>query len=305
MSAQTDADISDAIAALGKSLASIKERLAGQDERIAEIRSGRREYLDGEVHRLLPDINSRSLQRLQDEMPGFVDASVQAAFAENRKFLGLFAGSGYRQALLGLQTRLAHRLESGGDAMLASSGKELTFLQADREEIARLQGFTQGIYAQLQEVQGTGVALSGAVMEEIARIAQKAREMEALNEQQKKKKTENQTANEVQAGRWRDDDSWLVFASDISADLPNLIPRCPRAGGGSFDGAGASADFSGDSAPSRSRNDSGMSAVAASLAVGIGSSSAAEASSQTQDAVDDIGVGIPDIATDDSLGTFS
>lgn len=310
MSAQTDTDISEAIAALGKSLGAMQERLAGQDERIAELKTQRRSYLDGEVQRLMPDISGSSLQRLQDEMPDFVDPAVQSAFAGNRKFLGLFAGPAYRQALLGLQTRLAHRLEGGRDPMLKETGRELTHLLVDRDDIARLQDYTQGIFDQLQQVQNTGTALSPAVMEEIARIAQKAREMEEENAQQRKKKPKRVEDDDTD-NRWYNDDPWIGLASGISSDLSSQIPCQVRGGGGTYDGSGASADFSSDDASSGrgrsggdSRNDSGMAMAAGYLASGMGGGSGS-AGRDVSSSGDDAGVGLPDIATDDSLGTFS
>lgn len=293
MSAQTDTDISDAIAALGKSLAAIGDRLVSQDERIAELKAERRTYLDSEVQRLIPDISNRSLQRLKEEMPEFVDAAVQSAFAANRKFLGLFAGPGYRQALLGLQTRLAHRLEGGRDSRMKETGRELTHLQADLDELSRLQSHTQGMYEQLQQMQITGAHLSDAAKEEIARIAQKAREMEEEEKEnpQKKKRAPRQFADDGRSSNtsWDDDDSWIVFASDILTGWPDVNPGHVRAGGGSFDGAGASADFSNEGlSSSQDGNGSGMAAVAGALSAGIDSDATGS-----------------DIATDDSLGAFS
>lgn len=308
MSAQIDTDIADAINALRESQHAIDERLDGQTERIAALKVKRRRYLYDAVQRLVPDISSGSLRRLQQEMPEFIDASVQSAFADHRKFLGLFAGADYRQALLGLQTRLAHQLEGGRDPVMRESGDELAKLLADRDELTRLQGHTQDILDQLQRLQDSDAPLPAAISEEIARIAEKARAMALENAQRKKKQVRQSVSEDEQDDDASDDDAWIYFASTLSSDVHRSALM--HGGGGSYDGAGASADYRDEPAStsrfrerdSDTQNSTGMAMAAGYL---MAESSAVESSANDQDAGDDIGVGMPEIATDDSLGAFS
>lgn len=127
-----DSDLTRSIAALGQAVASLEGRLAQVDAHVRDARAARSDYVSGQVGNLLPAISGGVLERLRAAQPQFVDASVEQAFAQKRKILGLFAPSGYDAALTTLQTRLAHHLERAGDASLPEFDRRLRELEQER-----------------------------------------------------------------------------------------------------------------------------------------------------------------------------
>lgn len=240
--------------------------------KLAEIGRQRQLYLVSSAARLLPAISGRVLDALREQVPGFVTTVVERSFASHGKFLGLFAGRGYAEALTLLQTRLASHLDQirfgdiqKMDAEAVSLGTKKAAIDARLREARELEQL-------LKRAQERNIQLPATTAEQVGRIVRAAGTFEirpALATAGNRVVDRADASRDIESD---DTDLWFYLLTDIPVSARTLL-------------ADALAGHGRDHGGHRYAEDSAL-AVAASECV------------ESATALDLV-------ATDDSLGCFS
>lgn len=294
---QTDLEL--VLSAITESTRAAERKGARIDSQIRKLRLTRSTYLVDTAAMLLPAINSKTLQALREEAPGFVSHTVVDCFNSNHKFLWIFQGGEYRATLAVLRMRLANHLDRIKYGDLVRFDAEIERMTADLDahnaqskasaeqsaELLRLLG----------QVKARNVPLPAQAEAQIRKIADVARERTASNtrrQQTGSMPSRQQFVGSNNNSSGSDDfDLWLYMATDIPTSLRTLLLSAisthhhgtPTDSQGRFSGAGASGNW-GDDGPANSDStalDAAAAATAATALEGLA------------------------ISTDDSLGRFS
>lgn len=216
-------DIAAAIEALGQSQAVLGERSDELAMKLAEIDRQRQLYLVASAAQLLPAISGRVLDVLREQVPGFVTTVVEQSFASHGKFLGLFAGRGYAEALTLLQTRLASHLDQirfgdirKMDAEAVSLGTKKAAIDARLREARELQHL-------LKAAQERNIPLPATTAEQVGRIVRAAGTFESIPV---KPKTVSHASDDADASSDMDSDDtdlWFYLLTDIPVSARTLL----------------------------------------------------------------------------------
>jgi hypothetical protein len=323
-------DTQAAIASLSRALETV-ERLSGVHEaHIHEINTQRKAYLVKTTGELLPAINKRVLKDLRARKRAFVTREVEIAFADNGKFLGLFAGQRYHHALSMLQTRLASYLDETKHGDLLDMDGKIADM-TDKIVHLRLQGKeTRELLKLLQQAMKKDMELPAEVRAHVSKIADnyRARRPNSTQTDNSRSRFTPSHSQQVQVDEIDDyNDVMLYVATGFPTSTRTLLwdmiqtqqeatVDSIRGGGGSFGGGGASGDWS---TPSTSDNSNTMDTGGSAAGItAVGAGVAAVAVGGVVAATDGFGL-LPSqdsgadnsassntyIATDDSLGAFS
>ncbi len=245
--------------ALQRSLDSIATQLLSFNAALTNAKKKRADHIEAEVERLLPSISDDVLKNLQAAAPSFVDDTVQQAFADNGKFLGIFNRPGYQQAFAALRTRLAQHVDHSRMGALPRMDAELESIITERNELEKMQRETHDSLRMLEQATKNNVVLPPEAMAQISLMAANARDIaDGKNAAQLRNERRLPAAIADPAlRRFNDDDSddtdsWVYFATLIPSGLRSTLEsELSRPGmddvqgrGGSFDGGGASGNFS-------------------------------------------------------------
>lgn len=130
-----DRDISEALAALTRALASVEGRITAIGSEVTTLQRERRSNLMDEVDRLLPGITGSVMRKLRTQASAFVDGQIQQAFATHAKIFGLIRKPGYERALALLRTRLAAYLD-GSLPSITAIDEQIIKLSNEKIELA-------------------------------------------------------------------------------------------------------------------------------------------------------------------------
>lgn len=269
------------------------------DSQIRKLRLTRSTYLVDTAATLLPAINTKTLQALREEAPGFVSQTVVDSFSVNHKFLWIFKGGEYRSTLAMLRTRLANHLDriKYGDLVRFDAEIERMSAELDAHNAQSKASAEQSaeLLRLLGQVKARKVPLPAQAEAQIRKIADVARERTASNARRQQTGSmpskQQFVGSSNNSGGSDDFDLWLYMATDIPTSLRTLLLSAinthhhgmPTDSQGQFSGAGASGNW-GDDGPAQSDSTAQDSAAAATAATAL--------------------EGLA-ISTDDSLGRFS
>lgn len=306
-------DLDGAVSALSRAAEAIERRIDATDEAIKDVSRQRKAYLTDTAERLLPAISVSVLNLLREEVPTFVTSSVKQSFADNKKFLGIFAGKGYYQTLVLLQTRLASHLDQAKYGQLRAMDVDLSQLTVQKNSLNKQGSETRELLRLMQQARKSTAPLPVQLREQITQINKTVRagHVPAHKRQSAHVSSFSSSSSNYAAGRSSDDDLLLYMLTGIPTSMRTMLFEAVtepsrqvetetevfRGQGGGFGGGGASGDYSpsqdSDSFQSPSDNSGSASLVSAASMAGaavLGGVAAAE---------------IANIATDDSLGPFS
>lgn len=294
---QTDLEL--VLSAITESTRAAERKGERIESQIRNLRLTRSTYLVDTAAMLLPAINTKTLQALREEVPGFVSRTVVDSFKDNHKFLGIFKGGEYRATLAMLRTRLANHLDriKYGDLVRFDAEIDRMVLDLDVHNLQSKASAEQSadLLALLGQVKARKVPLPVQAEVQIRKIADVARERAASNarrQQANSMSSRQQFAGGNNTSSGSDDfDLWLYMATDIPTSLRTLLLSAinthhhgiPNDSQGQFSGAGASGNW-GDDGPAQSDSTAPDSAAAVTAATAL--------------------EGLA-ISTDDSLGRFS
>jgi hypothetical protein len=215
----------DAIASIAAAISTIERREAALGKRVARLLYDRKQFLTQKVEvEFLPAINHRVLSGLRLSLPAFVTPVVEQAFAENRKFLGLFAGAGYMHALTLLRTRLASHLERIGYGSLAGLEVEIGQVRAEIAVVNAKGREANDMLRLLQQARDRQVPLPQDVLDNLSTISQNAR---AGRERRRSAPSGNTAPSEAPLaaanGTSDDSDLWLYLLTDVPTSFRTML----------------------------------------------------------------------------------
>lgn len=332
MTTANNSDLVAAISSLSRTLETIERVSSAHDEEIATLNTERKAYLAKAAGDLLPAINKRVLADLHLAKANFVTAEILKAFKENRMFLGIFEGSGYRHALSMLQTRLASYLDEtkhgdlkAKDAKIADLSQRIEHLRAQGKE-------TRELLKLLDQALKKSLPLPQQVTEHVTKIAATYRarqQKDAHYSSQGGYRVSNSSPVRVEE---IDDynDVMMYMATGFPTSTRTLLwdmiqtqqettVETIRGGGGSFGGAGADGGWSSPDSNTPDATSGADMGGSASAAMAVGAGVAAVAVGGVVMANDGFGLNpssdtalasapaetSQSIATDDSLGAYS
>lgn len=172
-------DMQLALQGLQNSLHGMQTEIARQTIALEQLQASRRQLLESQVARLLPDFSGATLDALVLACPGFVDDMVRATFRENRKMLGLFARPGAATALTTLKIRLAFFLDTQKAADLRNVDEQIASANEEKHQLEKLRYETQTAIKALEKYQASGQAFPPEVQAYIRQLAERARQIAA------------------------------------------------------------------------------------------------------------------------------
>ena len=172
-------DMQLALQGLQNSLHAMQTEIARQTIALEQLQASRRQLLESQVARLLPDFSGTTLYALVLACPGFVDDMVRATFRENRKILGLFARPGAATALTTLKIRLAFFLDTQKGAELRNVDEQIASANEEKHQLEKLRYETQAAIKMLEKYQASGQAVPPDVQAYIRQLAERARQIAA------------------------------------------------------------------------------------------------------------------------------
>ncbi|MBI3728308.1 MAG: hypothetical protein HY254_08230 [Burkholderiales bacterium] len=172
-------DMQLALQGLQNSLHAMQTEIARQTIALEQLQASRRQLLESQVARLLPDFSGDTLDALVLACPGFVDDMVRATFRENRKIVGLFARPGAATALTTLKIRLAFFLDTQKGTDLRNVDDEIASANEERHQLEKLRYETQAAIKTLEKYQASGQAVPAEVQAYIHQLAERARQIAA------------------------------------------------------------------------------------------------------------------------------
>lgn len=227
-------DMQLALQGLQNSLYAMQTEIARQTIALEQLQASRRQLLESQVARLLPDFSGVTLDALVLACPGFVDDMVRATFRENRKILGLFARPGAATALTTLKIRLAFFLDTHKGADLRNVDEQIASANEEKHQLEKLRYETQAAIKTLEKYQASGQALPSEVQAYIRQLAERARQIAA-------RQVGGPAANsgtEYDSSSYSSYDNnaafpWLYFSQDINHNFshePASSPQVHEAG---------------------------------------------------------------------------
>ncbi|MCU6501972.1 hypothetical protein LPN04_29690 [Rugamonas sp. A1-17] len=169
--------IDEAIAALSSAVAAGEQRSERLQKQLSALTRKRQAYLSRTVEDLmLPAINTKVLRLLREEVPRFVTDFVEQAFAENRKFLGIFETAGYSRALFLLHAQLSSYLDRNQHGDLVAIDAEIYALKEEMAATGAKVVQSQELIKLLQEAVQSNALLPPQVSIEVGRIIQRSQE---------------------------------------------------------------------------------------------------------------------------------
>jgi hypothetical protein len=331
MSTANTSDLVAAIASLSGALETVERISAAHDEEIAQLNTKRKSQLVWCAAEFLPAINKRVLAKLRSEFPEFVTLEIQQAFAKHAKFLGIFGGSGYEQALSMLKTRMASYLDETKyvsmeiDDQIAELSQRLEHLRTQGKE-------TRELLKLLDQALKKSLPLPPQVTEHVTKIAAtyRARQHKAAHYSSRGNARVSSTSH-VSTEEVDDyNDVMLYMATGFPTSTRTLLwdmiqtqqettVETIRGGGGSFGGAGADGGWSSTDSNTQDATSGADMSGSASAAMAVGAGVAAVAVGGVVMANDGFGLNpssdsapasapaetSQSIATDDSLGAYS
>ncbi|MFZ6712050.1 hypothetical protein [Undibacterium sp. TC9W] len=172
-------DIDVAIAGLKLSTQATKEQIAAQSALLEQQRAARKQALEGQVERVLPDFSSAALLALEQHFPGFVDDLVRETFRENRKILGLFSRSGSDNAMIILKTRLAFFLNHQQGSYFDALDEQVMAVKGLIQNLEQLYYGDLDLLQALEELRGLSGDIPPAMQRQIHQLAMQTRELAA------------------------------------------------------------------------------------------------------------------------------
>lgn len=250
----------DAVDGLARSLESIEARLRTLDEALSGVGEERRAAIQNKATDLLPSIANNILSELRRQVPGFVDQPVREAFANHRKIFGLIPKPGYSRTLAILRTRLASFLDQSGHAILTILDSRIRALTVDKAALSTRQSDTLDLLRSLERSRKSGGQLPPQAIVEINNIASRASAIRTKQQSIYARTAKGTGRANTSSGADSDDsDLWLYMVTDIPTSLRTLQLHFGSShhaeqshtapserfigGGGTYDGAGASANF--------------------------------------------------------------
>lgn len=293
---QTDLEL--VLSAIAESTRAAERKAERIESQIRQLRLARSTYLMDTAATLLPAINTKTLQALREEVPGFVSRTVVDSFNVNHRFLWIFKGAEYRSTLAVLRMRLAQHLDriKYGDLVRVDAEIEGMTADLDAHNAQSKASTAQSaeLLALLGQVKARRVPLPAQAEAQIKKIADVARGRTASNDRRHQtgsRPSRQQFVGSNNSGGSDDFDLWLYMATDIPTSLRTLLLSAINThhhgmstdSQGQFSGAGASGNWDDGSSPqsASTTRDAAAAATAATALEGLA------------------------ISTDDSLGHFS
>ncbi|MFZ6733738.1 hypothetical protein ACO0LG_17555 [Undibacterium sp. Ji42W] len=213
-------DMQLALQGLQNSLHAMQTEISRQTIALDQLQAGRRQLLEGQVARLLPDFSGATLDALVLACPGFVDDMVRASFSENRKILGLFTRPGAAAALTTLKIRLAFFLDTQKAEDLRNIDFQIANAAEEKLKLEKLRYETQAGIRMLEKYQASGQAVPAEVQVYIRQLAERARQIAA---KQVGGPVDNTTTDYDNSNYTSYDNSiafpWLYFSQDINHNV--------------------------------------------------------------------------------------
>jgi hypothetical protein len=163
-------DLEVAIIALSKATAALEWRLEALQQRHCELLGQRQRWLTDTAASLLPSLSSSALSLLENRVADFVTPPIRQHCQQHRKWLGVFAGQDYSQALAVLQTRLASHLDQARWGQLPAFDDELQHLANEQRFIDTAREDGSQLLQRLRQAHSDGVPLSPALREQVRQI---------------------------------------------------------------------------------------------------------------------------------------
>ncbi|BBB68026.1 hypothetical protein UNDYM_3773 [Undibacterium sp. YM2] len=170
-------DIQLALQGLKNSQQAVQDEIARQASSLEQLQASRRQRLESQVARLLPDFSGATLDALAQACPGFVDDMVRDTFRQNSKILGIFSRAGAATALTTLKIRLAFFLDTQQGADLRSLDAQITSVNEEKHRLEKLRYEVQAAIKMLEKYQASGDAVPAEVQAYIRQLAERARQI--------------------------------------------------------------------------------------------------------------------------------
>lgn len=201
-----------------------RDELASQ---ISLLTSRRKAYLASTVADLLPTMSPAVLENLLRTVPTFVTASVADAFQSHRKFLGVFARAGHKQALHLLQTRLAAHLDQAKFGGLKQIDQELSELTADRSQLdAQIHKALDllGLMHQAGKQKIQLPAEASAAVAEIARVGRSGPALSSGSPRSGARSSHTSSfASTTSSSSSDNSDLWIYYLTDLPTSMRTLL----------------------------------------------------------------------------------
>lgn len=165
-------DLKVAIAALSQAMVALEWRLSDLGQALADLQGERQRWLIGTAATLLPSLSSGALNLLESRVDGFVTPHIRDACQQHRKWLGLFAGKDYAQALAVVQTRLASHLDRQNWGQLSAFDDELQARSNEQRWVHAVREDARELSRRLEQARRDGTPLSPALREQVRHIVQ-------------------------------------------------------------------------------------------------------------------------------------
>ncbi|MFZ6874170.1 hypothetical protein ACO0LF_19100 [Undibacterium sp. Di27W] len=208
-------DMQLALQGLQNAVQAMQEEIASQTSSLEQLQAHRRQVLENQVARLLPDFSGATLDTLTQACPGFVDDMVRGIFSDNRKILGLFTRPGAATALTTLRIRLAFFLDTrkGGD--LRSLDEQITLASEAKQKLEKLYYETRAGIQTLEKYQASGQPLPMELQVYIRQLAERARQISRRGGGPQIENASPEYDNNYHTSYDNNAYPWLYFSHDI------------------------------------------------------------------------------------------
>ncbi len=210
-------DMQLALLGLKNSQQAVQEEIARQASSLEQLQAHRRQRLENQVARLLPDFSGATLDALAHACPGFVDNMVRDTFRQNGKILGIFSRPGAATALTTLKIRLAFFLDTQQGSDLRSLDAQIASASEEKHKLEKLRYEVQAAIRMLEKYQSSGEPVPPEVQAYIRQLAERVRQIAA---RQVGGPTDTGTAEYDNNNYGGQDNSaaypWLYFSQDIN-----------------------------------------------------------------------------------------
>jgi prefoldin subunit 5 len=170
-------DMQLALQGLKNSQQAVQEEIARQASSLEKLQASRRQRLENQVNRLLPDFSGATLDALAQACPVFVDDMVRDTFRQNGKILGIFSRPGAATALTTLKIRLAFFLDTQQGADLRSLDAQIASVNEEKHRLEKLRYEVQAAIKMLEKYQASGEAVPAEVQAYVRQLAERARQI--------------------------------------------------------------------------------------------------------------------------------
>ncbi|MFZ6743531.1 hypothetical protein ACO0LC_09925 [Undibacterium sp. JH2W] len=208
-------DVQLALQGLQNAVQAMQAEIASQASSLEQLQAHRRQVLENQVARLLPDFSGATLDALVQACPGFVDDMVRGIFSDNRKILGLFTRPGAATALTTLRIRLAFFLDTRKGADLRSLDEQITLASEAKQRLEKLYYETRAGIQTLEKYQASGQPIPLELQVYICQLAERARQISTRGAGPQTENASQEYDNNYHAGYDNNAYPWLYFSHDI------------------------------------------------------------------------------------------